>query len=161
MADSNRSIVPFEELRHRCSNNLAPSQYYRMLSTNLGGKHVFKLNVLVRAIYLQIVTNTKYKEENKCGLRSIPTWTPVLLISSRHPAGVQGRKPEERSPVAIRPSFTVHKPSTSCSTGLQIMDLMKRQLNPGTLRDTKLQITRNFKELPGTKRLLGAHEIRT
>ena len=33
------------------------------------------------------------------------TWTPVDLISSIHPAGVQGKKPVDNSPVATFPCF--------------------------------------------------------
>ncbi len=41
------------------------------------------------------------------------TLTPDFLMSSRQPLGVQEMNPAFKSPVAKRPSLTVHSPSTS------------------------------------------------
>ena len=65
--------------------------------------------------------------------------TPDLLISSRHPAGVQGRNPELRSPVATLPSLTVERPSTSLSQ--RTRSVTCKRLNKSALKYSNTTLT--------------------
>ena len=109
MAHSNSGIVPLQELWSWCSNNFTATNNHCITACNC---YTTSAELKTKQNKTKM-SPIEHKSDANFIITAKETINRNLLINSMQPFGVQGRKPEVRSPTASIPWFSVFSPSTS------------------------------------------------